>query len=332
MPAVPTESERGVERRGVGAAWATEPPSWGEPVTPLRLSRLEELERPKVFQFARPDGSRYETTWRSPWKAEAWASVVGHRLLGEVPSSAAAAPAPTPRATEDRGTEYPLSAPPLVQAEPPPPPKRVVHKIPPPPVPPPAPPPPAPALIPRRRRAPLPPPRPEEYGLWEYFEDGSFLRTTMTESMPLISKWFGLVGKGIQVVPGLKGVGKAYEAIGEIADGLSLIYELGVGVDQAEALEKGSKQLVKRVRPVKRVAEGLLKKKYPEVSEAARKKAAEILESLFEKYITDPAIEGGARTARERDAGKDLDRSLWDEFKRALDAAPAVGPTTSALP
>lgn len=330
MTAVPTESERGVERRGLPVTWATEPQSWGEPAAPQRFSRLEELERPKVFQFARPDGSRYETTWRSPSGAEAWASIVGHRLLGEVPSSAAAAPAPTPRGTEGRGTEARLSPPPLVQAEPPPPPppppppKRVVPTT--------VPPAPVSDPIPKRRPAPLPPPKPEEYGLMEYFEDGSFLRTTMTESMPLITKWFGRVGKGLQVVPGLKGVGKAYEAIAEIADGLNLLYELSVEVNQAEALEKGSKQLVKRTRPVKRVAEGLLKKKYPALPEAARKKAAEILEGLFEKYVTDPAIEEGAKKARELDQSKDLDMSLWNELKKVLGAPPAVAPALSPLP
>src|SRR4051794_34756748 len=104
-PAI-TDRERGVDNRGVPPAWATEPPVWGEPVSWSHVeASLEEIERPKVFRFERPDGSKYETTWQDKGNAKAWASVVGHRYLGETPTRAATAP--TPRATEDRGTEQP---------------------------------------------------------------------------------------------------------------------------------------------------------------------------------------------------------------------------------
>jgi hypothetical protein len=167
------------------------------------------------------------------------------------------------------------------------------------------------------------PPKPEEYGIIEYIKE-DFLHTTMTESMPLISKWFGRVGKVLKTVPGLQGVGKAYETIGDIADGLELVYELVHELNQAEALEKGSKQLIKRTKPVKRIAEALLKKKYPSLPEPFRKKAAEILEKLFEKYGSDPAIEKGRKKMQEMDEDKDLDKTLFDKLKKLLTPAPAL--------
>jgi hypothetical protein len=319
-----TERERGVENRGVTPTWATEPPTWGEPTSrDLVRARLEEIERPKLFQFARPDGSRYEAPWQNKTSAQAWASVVGHRYLREVPTRTETAPAP--RGTDDRGTEQPLSAPPLVQAPPPPPPPQPLPKRPEP-----VPSPTQPELrpVPKRRPAPLPPPKPEEYGIIEYLRE-DFIDTTMTESMPLISNWFDRVGKVLQTVPGLQGVGKAYEAIGEIADGLNLLYELIHELNQAEALEKGSKQVIKRTKPVKKVAEALLKKKYPTLPEPVRKKAAELLEKAFEKYVSDPAIERGVEEARELDENKDLQKSLWQELKNLLGTGTAVTPATA---
>ena len=67
----------------------------------------------------------------------------------------------------------------------------------------------------------------------------------MTESMSYISKGFGGVGKILGYFPPLKGVGKAYEAIGEIAGGLNLVYELIHEISQAEALERQSTQVKK---------------------------------------------------------------------------------------
>jgi hypothetical protein len=148
----------------------------------------------------------------------------------------------------------------------------------------------------------------------------------MTESMPLISKWFGRVGKALQAVPGLQGVGKAYELIATIADGLNLLYELIHELNQAEAFEKGSKQVIKRTKPVKQVAEALLKKKYKALPEPARKKAAELLEDLFEKYVSDPAIEKGVEKARGLDEDKDLEKSLWEQLNNILGSGPVVSP------
>jgi hypothetical protein len=317
------ERDRGVENRGVTPTWATAPATWGEPVSWDRVQAgLVEIERPKLFQFAQPDGRLYELPWQDRTSAQAWARVVGHRYLGEVPS---------PRGTDDRGIEQPLSAPPLVQAPPPPPPERRRRtpsrpKRGPEPVP--SPPPPEMRPVPKRRPAPLPPPQPEEYGIFEYFKH-DFGPVTMKESMPLISKWFGRVGKVLQAVPGLQGVGKAYEVIGEIADGLNLLYELVHELDQAEAFEKGSKQVIKRTKPVKKVAEALLKKKYPALPEPARKKAAELLEKAFEKYVSDPAIERGVEKARELDEDKDLQKSLWQELNNLLGTGTGVTPATA---
>jgi hypothetical protein len=159
-----------------------------------------------------------------------------------------------------------------------------------------------------------------DYGIVDYLRD-DLTHTTMTESMPLISTWFGRVGKALEYVPGLKGVGKAYEAVGEIADGLQLVYELVHEVSQAEALEKGGKQLVKRTEPVRKIADRLLKKKYPGMPEPARKKIAELLEEAFEKYASDPAIEKGRDKAQEVDEEHDLDKTLYDKLKKTLSGA-----------
>ena len=74
-----------------------------------------------VWRFARPDGSTYETSWRglgTATTAQASASLLGHRVIGEV------IPGPAvegPPARDPGGTrrEPQLTRPPLVQAEPP---------------------------------------------------------------------------------------------------------------------------------------------------------------------------------------------------------------------
>lgn len=319
--AVVVKNQRGTQDRGVpGApAWATEPPVWGEPISWQHLrEQLKELDRKKVYRYAYPDGSKYETTWHSESAAKAFASINGHRYLGEVrtePRVERARPE-----LDSRGTAPDLSPPPLVEAQTsppkPPPPRKGT-------VPPPGPvPTPEPAPRPKPPKSFVPPP-PEEYGIIDYIKE-DFVHTTMTESMPLISKWFGRVGKVLKTVPGLQGVGKAYEAIAGIADGLQLVYELVHELNQAEALQKGSKQLVKRTKPVKRVAEALLKKKYPSLPESVRKKAAEILEDVFEKYGSDPAIERGRKKIQEMDEDKDLNKTLFDKLKKALTPTPAL--------
>jgi hypothetical protein len=331
MPPVITESDRKTDSRGVSPpAWATEPPVWGEPVArdPAGWEKvrrdLAEMERKKVFRYARPDGSQLEDTWVNESSAKIWAEMNGLRYLGQVPEGPVAPPPPPPpeRGTRNRGTEPALSPPPLVEApkrrKPPPPAKPEQTK---PSQPEPKPPP--------KKRAPLPSPPPEEeFGIIEYFRT-DFVPTTMKDSMPLISKWFGRVGKAMQAIPGLQGVGKGYELIADIADGLNLVYELVHELNQADAFEKGSKQLIKRTKPVKKIAERLLKKKYPNLPEPARKKAAEYLEQLFEKYGSDPLIEKGKEKARELDESKELDKSLFEELRKALTAPPTATPAVT---
>lgn len=326
--AVATDKERGVQNRGVpGApAWATEPPVWGEPISFEHLRKgFEEMDRTRVYRYAYSDGSPYELSWNSESAAKAFARINGHRYLGEVRAERPVEERPierTPRDLGSRRTEPSLSPPPQVQAQVSPvkrrrlPPVEEIKPVPP-----------VPSPVPTKRAPPprVPPKggRPEEYGIIEYMKT-DFIDTTMTQSMPLISKWFGRVGKALEYVPGLKGVGKAYQAIGQIADGLQLVYELIHEVNQAEALEKGSKQVVKRVKPVKRIAESLLKKKYPNIPEPARKKAAEFLEDLFEKYASDPAIEQGRKKMQEMDEDKDLNKTLFDKLNKALTPTPAL--------
>jgi len=326
MPPVITESDRKTDSRGVTPpAWATEPPVWGEPVAkdPAGWEKvrrdLAEMERKKVFRYARPDGSQLDQTWVNESSAKVWAEMNGLRYLGQVPEGPVAPPPPPPpeRGTRNRGTEPELSPPPLVKAQRPPPPKKVdPESKPPKPEPPP------------KKRPPLPDPPPEKpYGIIEYLKE-DFVHTTMTESMPLISKWFGRAAKVLEVIPGMQGVAKIYEGIETAADGAQLIYELAHELKQWEALEKGGKQLVKRTKPVKKIAEKLLKKKFPNLPEPARKKAAEVLEEWFEKYGTDPAIEGGRKTMQEMDENKELDKSLFQELKKALSTPPTVNPAT----
>ncbi len=97
-------------------AWATEPPIWGEPVTvPRVLEDIQRLDRKKVYRFAYPDGSKYETTWQSESAAKAWASLNGHRYLGEVTIEQPVEK--VPRNLGSRSTEPDLSPPPLVEAK-----------------------------------------------------------------------------------------------------------------------------------------------------------------------------------------------------------------------
>jgi hypothetical protein len=333
MPPVITESDRKTDSRGVAPPpWATEPPVWGEPVKGEppgwdKVRRdLAEMERKKVFRYARPDGSQLETTWVNESSAKVWAEMNGLRYLGRVPdrTETPAPPPPDFRGTANRATEPQLSPPPLVEAERPPPPKprEKKKKV--------EPAPPESAKPPPKKRPPPPPPSPpEEYGIIDYMRE-DFVHTTMTESAPLISEWFGRAAKVLNVIPGMQGVAKLYEGIADGFDGASLIYELAHELNQLDALEKGSKQLVKRTKPVKKMAEKLLKKKFPNLPEPARKKAAEVLEQLFEKYVTDPAIEGGKEKAKELDERKELDKPLFEELKKWLNvpqtATPAVTP------
>jgi hypothetical protein len=207
-----------------------------------------------------------------------------------------------------------------VKPPPPPPPKKKIEQV--------QPPPPEPKPPPKKRPAPVPPPKPEEYGIIDYLRE-DFVHTTMTESAPLISKWFGRAAKVLNVIPGMQGVAKLYEGIADGFDGASLIYELAHELNQLDALEKGSKQLVKRTKPVKKIAEKLLKKKFPNLPEPARKKAAEVLEQLFEKYVTDPAIKGGKEKAKELDERKELDKPLFEELKKWLTTPPMATPTVT---
>lgn len=316
-------ADRGVETRGTPSSELTR-----------ILSRLTET---RVFRYERPDGSPYDLEWKSETggaraRAQAWAYVVGHKLISEVPGSTQERPLSPPPLVKAQTAKPEFSPPPLVEANPWPKPKRKLMYSPPPLVqadpfnpndwlPWPAPQPPVP-----RKKQPMPikPEKPDEkYGILDYLKD-DFIHTTMTESLPLMSEWFGRVGKGLGYVPGLQGVGKAYEAIGETAGALNLIYELVHEMNQAEAFEKGSKELVKRVKPVKKIAEALVKKKYPRMPEAARKKIAEFLENWFEKYGTDPAIKKLREKAQEQDEGKELERKLYERLKNAFTPIPIL--------
>jgi hypothetical protein len=319
-----TDEQRGTNDRATATANRSLETDAAAMWTKLEMVRT----KPGVFRYSRPDGSPYEIEFHKGLSndaaAKAWADIFGHKLLGEVPTGDQSRPT-----SDSRGLvgQRQLSPPPLVQAEPTAPPP---HR-------PPSPPPPS-ASRPRKSVPPAPPPKdapPKEPKritpvprinidrpgfLDELIDYGKheFLHTTMTESMPLIAKWFGRVGKALEYVPPLRGVGKGYEAIGEIAEGLQLIYELINDVNQAEAFEQGSTELIKRSKPVKAIAERLLKKKYPQLPEPARKKLAALLEEAFEKYGADPAIKKGVDKARELDEGKDLNRTLYDQLRKSL--------------
>lgn len=285
------------------------------------------LEQQHVWRFQWPDGSARELSWKgigTASTAETYASYFHLRLLGELRNDS------TPPA------EPPLTPPPLVQAPSSKPevqskPKAKPRPQPPPgttstergikdsrptaqqriggPVPPSQP-------RPTPRRAPVVSVPEESLGdqIIEYMKE-DFVHTTMTESMPLISKWFGRVGDVLEKIPPLSGVGKAYKMIAEIADAANLLYELVHEMKQAEALEKGGKEVVKRTKPAKLVAEKILKKKYPAMPEPVRKKIAGELEDLFEKYVSDPAIKKGRETMEKMDKDKELQRPLIEELK-----------------
>jgi hypothetical protein len=142
-----------------------------------------------------------------------------------------------------------------------------------------------------------------------------FARTTMMESMPLISTGFNRVGNVLEKL-GLGGVGRAYKVIAEIADAAQLIYELVNELNQADALEKGARELVKRTKPVKKIADKLIRKKFPNMPEPIRNEVSKQLEDLFEKYFSDPQIKKGKKALQEVDDNKDLNRSLYEELRR----------------
>jgi hypothetical protein len=99
------KNQRSTQERGVPAT-----PAWEH----LR-EQMEDLDRKRVYRFAYPDGSKYETAWQSESAAKGWASINGHRYLGEVRSE--------PRVEwsrsglDSRGADPDLSPPPLVEAQ-----------------------------------------------------------------------------------------------------------------------------------------------------------------------------------------------------------------------
>src|SRR5580692_201821 len=218
----------------------------------------------KVFLFAKPDGTTYELEFgkgygdaRTP--AESWGRLMGHRLLSERPVPRQAAPLttleieppPKPNQIERSKSE---------KKERPVKPKTYKTKSltktaePAPPLPP-------PPTKPKKRSEPIPPPKPEKYTFLDYIEDGSFAKTTFEESLPLAAKWLRRAGKVMEYIPPLKPAAKYYELMAEGLDFGSLVYELTVELKQDEAFEKGSKELVKRVKPVKKIALKLIKRK-----------------------------------------------------------------------
>jgi hypothetical protein len=73
-------------------------------------------EESHVWRYSKPDGTTYDISWKgigTRSRAEAWASQMGHRLIGELPAATPARQAELPA----RRTEPPLSPPPLVQAD-----------------------------------------------------------------------------------------------------------------------------------------------------------------------------------------------------------------------
>jgi hypothetical protein len=138
----------------------------------------------------------------------------------------------------------------------------------------------------------------------------------MTKSMPLIAEYFGKAGEVLSWFPLTRRGGEIYKQIAEGAEALALMYELYHEMKEADALEKGSKDVIHRVKPVKKIAEKLLAKKFPRIPEDVRKEIAKKLEELFEKYFTDPLIEKGKKRMQDADEQKDLDRTLREELRR----------------
>jgi hypothetical protein len=295
-----------------------------------RSNRAHEelLEERHVWRFQRPnDGSIVETSWKgigTASQAEALADIAGLKLLGEL-----------------RREDTPLSESPAlpprrrVQAPPakPAPPRKAKAPRPLPPGITPAergikdsrptvkdriggsPPPTRPPTAPVRPRAPIRVER-ESLGhqIKDYFESGEFTHTTMTQSLPLISTWFGRVGDVLEKIPPLEGFGKAYKLVAEIADAMNLLYELYHEMSQAEALEKGGKEVIKRTQPARVVAE-ILARKYPKMPEQVRKAIAKKLEDVFERYVSDPAIKKGRESMEKMDKDKELQRPLYQEMR-----------------
>jgi len=299
-----------------------------EDIERANQAHAQMLEERHVWRFRKPDGSELETSWKglgTPSTAKAFADYFGLTLLGEVRKDSAAPsqqpPAPKP----------PVQLPQRPPAKVKPPAKK--HSVQPPPAITPSqrgtqhgqpttperiggPPPPAPRpQVPFQPRPPVHVPE-ESLGdrIIEYMKE-HFVHTTMTESMPLISKWFGRVGDVLEKIPPLRGVGEAYKLIAEIADAANLLYELIHEMSQAQALEKGGKEVIKRTQPAKVVAERILKKKYPNMPDKVRKEMAKKLEELFERYVSDPAIRKGRETMEKMDQDKELKRPFIDELK-----------------
>jgi hypothetical protein len=126
--------QRGVENRGIPVRDRTIDPGQAAKLEAARLQALAPgtYRRPggapperqdfeaygqlanerHVWRFARPDGSTYDTSWTglgTGTTARAWASQIGHRVVGEVISGPAAPPASQP--------EPALTPPPLIPAE-----------------------------------------------------------------------------------------------------------------------------------------------------------------------------------------------------------------------
>jgi ATP-dependent Lon protease len=147
----------------------------------------------------------------------------------------------------------------------------------------------------------------------------------MKESAPLIAKFFGIAAKVLKFIPGMQGVAKGYEAISQTAEGAELIYDFITEAKQSEVMEKGSKELIKRTKPVKKIAETLLKKKFGDrIPEPIRKKMAEEMEKLFEKYVADPAAKKLREEMEKNDTNKDLDKPLIDKLKKWMMPTPAL--------
>lgn len=290
----------------------------------------------KIYRFSKPDGSAYEVefgngTYNPLSQAQAWGRIVGDRFVSErliprqeAPSTTLEIEPPPPRVVEiDRikpkerakpvktiEKAKPIKAKPS-RKEPEPLPASPSQVVPPP-------------AKPKKRSEPIPPQKPEKYTVLDYIKDGSFAKTTFDESLPLAAKWLRRAAKVMEYVPPLKPAAKYYELMAEGLDGASLIYDLSVELSQEEALEKGSKELVKRVKPVKQVALKLIKRKFPNVPEPLAKKMAEELEELFEKNLTDPEIKKLKEKMKEQDKGKELEKSLWDQLKKSVSPTPTL--------
>ena len=294
----------------------------------------ELLEERHVWRFKAPDGSIGETDWKgidTASLAQALANITGSTLIGELrpESTLPLEPVLTPKPNPPKSTPIP---------EPPrrPPPKKLVpageKKAPRPPPsgitpkergidgsrptakdriggsPPPAQPPTVPVL-----------PQVKHIPSGRTYDAEDFLDVTMTQSFPIISTGFNIgadVAHYLSVIfPPLEGVAKVYRGIAEIADAGSVLYELCHEMSQAEALEKGGKEVVKRTHPARLVAEKILKSKYPKIPEQFRKEIAKRLEDLFERYVSDPAIKKGRQKMEKMDEDKELQRSLFEDLK-----------------